>query len=180
MHDAGVAGVMLPFREMKVARISEDAWHGDGEMAGWRIVSERRAAEHGAFLRSFGQALRKCRQDRGWTQEELADRSGLHRTFVGMMERGDSGFSLDRLVDLARAFDVEPASLIPRWADVAADSARVGATDVTRHLVPAGGAVTGEELAAVDAEWRDIVRTQTPVTVREDRQQGGKEIRPDE
>lgn len=149
-------------------------------MAVWRTVLGRRAEEHRAFLRAFGQLLLKRRQDRGWTQEELADRSCLHRTFVGMMERGDSGFNIDRLVDVARAFEVEPASLIPRWADVAADSARVGGAELTRKLAPADGAVTGDEVAVVDAEWRAVLRTEPPVAVREERRKYRSSIQPDE
>ena len=71
------------------------------------------ASEQRRFLRVFGAALRTARQDQGWSQEELAERAGLHRTFVGALERGQRGMNLDRLPALARALGVEPGELVP-------------------------------------------------------------------
>ena len=41
--------------------------------------------------------LRRLRQRFGWSQEELAARSGLHRTFVSSVERGERNISLDNI-----------------------------------------------------------------------------------
>jgi len=50
----------------------------------------------------FGKHLRKLRQDRGLTQEELADRAGLHFAHVGQIERGLRNSSLVNLYKFAR------------------------------------------------------------------------------
>jgi transcriptional regulator with XRE-family HTH domain len=39
--------------------------------------------------RALGRAVRELRARRGWSQEHLADRAGLHRNYVGSMERGE-------------------------------------------------------------------------------------------
>jgi transcriptional regulator with XRE-family HTH domain len=41
------------------------------------------------FRKRFGDRIRALRNDRGWSQEELADRAGLHRTYIGSVERGE-------------------------------------------------------------------------------------------
>jgi transcriptional regulator with XRE-family HTH domain len=38
---------------------------------------------------ALGRAVREIRARRGWSQEHLADRAGLHRNYVGSMERGE-------------------------------------------------------------------------------------------
>jgi transcriptional regulator with XRE-family HTH domain len=65
------------------------------------------------YLREFGLRLKLLRVRSGMTQEELADRAGMHRTFIGLLERGESGTNVERLVDLAHALGVEPAELLP-------------------------------------------------------------------
>lgn len=56
--------------------------------------------------------LRAMRLARGWSQEELAERCGLHRTYVGAIERGERNVTLETLNDLASAFGVSAAELI--------------------------------------------------------------------
>jgi len=47
----------------------------------------------------------------GISQEELAHRAGLHRTYVGSVERGERNVSLDNIHGLADALGVGPADL---------------------------------------------------------------------
>jgi len=60
--------------------------------------------------------LRRVRQARGWSQEALADLAGLHRTYVGSIERGERNFSVDNIERLAQALGLDPADLLKRPA----------------------------------------------------------------
>lgn len=59
----------------------------------------------------FGKRIRTLRLARGWTQENLADRSGLHPTYIGGIERGERNVGLDNLLKIANALHEHPASL---------------------------------------------------------------------
>ena len=52
----------------------------------------------------LAQKMRFLRFTRGWSQELLAERAGLHRTHIGQIERGQVNLSIDNLEKLANAF----------------------------------------------------------------------------
>jgi transcriptional regulator with XRE-family HTH domain len=60
----------------------------------------------------FAQKLRGVRQDRGWSQEELAEKSGLHRTYVSGLENGTRNPTLSVLIRLATALAVTVGELV--------------------------------------------------------------------
>lgn len=60
----------------------------------------------------FGKKVRQLRLAKGWTQEELAARTGLHPTYVGGVERGERNLGLDNLLKIARALGEHPAALL--------------------------------------------------------------------
>lgn len=62
----------------------------------------------------FGRRLRELRQARGLSQEELAFRAGVHRTYVSSAERGERNVSLVNIERLAKALEVEISDLFPR------------------------------------------------------------------
>ena len=59
----------------------------------------------------FGRALRALREERGYSQEELAERAGLHRNYVGGIERGERNVGLENIGKLAKALSVRTRDL---------------------------------------------------------------------
>jgi transcriptional regulator with XRE-family HTH domain len=60
----------------------------------------------------FGKNLVRCRKRAGLSQEEVGFRASLHRTEIGMLERGTRLPRIDTLVKLAAAVEVEPGELL--------------------------------------------------------------------
>ena len=60
----------------------------------------------------FGPALRKARIEKGLTQEQLADASGLHRTEISLLERNLRKPLLETIVALCRGLGITPAELL--------------------------------------------------------------------
>lgn len=61
----------------------------------------------------FGRQLRKLREQRNLTQEGLADKAGMHFTYIGQIERGLRNPSLVNLQKLAKALRVNAGQLLP-------------------------------------------------------------------
>jgi transcriptional regulator with XRE-family HTH domain len=61
--------------------------------------------------------LRRLRNSTGLSQEELADRAGLHRTYVSSVERGERNITLRTIFVLAKALGVDPADLLKAGND---------------------------------------------------------------
>ncbi len=62
--------------------------------------------------RQFGERVRARREALRISQEGLADRCGLHWTFVGQVERGRRNLSLHNVLKIAAGLDVDPAELV--------------------------------------------------------------------
>jgi transcriptional regulator with XRE-family HTH domain len=62
--------------------------------------------------RQFGSNVRQRRTELNLSQEELASRCGLHRTYVGAVERGERNISLRNICALAEALECRPAELL--------------------------------------------------------------------
>ncbi len=61
----------------------------------------------------LGRRLRKLREDRELTQEELAGRADMHFTYIGQIERGLRNPSLVNLYKIAKALKVDSSELLP-------------------------------------------------------------------
>ena len=64
------------------------------------------------FLQRLGDRLRKQREVRGLTQQQLGDQCELHRTFVGSVERGERNVAILNLRKMAQALRVKLAELL--------------------------------------------------------------------
>jgi transcriptional regulator with XRE-family HTH domain len=71
-----------------------------------------RGARNPELARVIAKRMRALREARGESQEEVGFRSGLHRTAVGQIERGEQVPSADTLVRVAGALEVDPGVLI--------------------------------------------------------------------
>ena len=60
-----------------------------------------------------GARLRRLRTKKGWSQEELGFESGLHRNYIGGIERGERNVGVVNLGKLAKALGVRPRDLLP-------------------------------------------------------------------
>ncbi len=60
----------------------------------------------------LGRNIRLLRAERGWSQEVLAELAGLHRNYIGHVERGEFNISITQLVKIARAFGVRLGVLV--------------------------------------------------------------------
>lgn len=60
----------------------------------------------------FGKKIRHRRRELDWTQEKLAERCGMHVTYIGQVERGLRNVSLHVIVDLAKALQCKPEELM--------------------------------------------------------------------
>ena len=65
-------------------------------------------------VKAFGLVVRELRQSLNWSQEVLAEETGLDRTFISQLETGRKQPSLLTIFRLARSFQVESSDLLRR------------------------------------------------------------------
>lgn len=58
------------------------------------------------ILIDFGNRVRRERMRLGWSQEELAERAGVHRTYIGMIERAEKNITLENIDKIANALKI--------------------------------------------------------------------------
>lgn len=66
----------------------------------------------GDLQRTVGRNLRAYRQERGLSQEAFADLVGVHRTYLGGLERGERNLTLKSLERIAEVIEVDPLDLL--------------------------------------------------------------------
>jgi transcriptional regulator with XRE-family HTH domain len=67
--------------------------------------------ESSPVLRALGQRIRELRAAQGYSQEGFADRCGVHRTFMGTVERGESNLSFENIARVARSLGITLSAL---------------------------------------------------------------------
>jgi transcriptional regulator with XRE-family HTH domain len=63
------------------------------------------------LLRALGQRIRELRTERGFSQEGFADECGVHRTFMGTVERGESNLSFQNIAKIATTLSMPLSTL---------------------------------------------------------------------
>lgn len=63
-------------------------------------------------LIDFGHRVRRGRTKLGWSQEELAEQAGVHRTYIGMIERAEKNITLINIEKIAKAMSMAIKELI--------------------------------------------------------------------
>lgn len=60
--------------------------------------------------KQFGNTLRFLRKNRNCSQEKIAEQTGLHRTYISDIERGDRNVSLLNIIKICDALEIKPSS----------------------------------------------------------------------
>ncbi|MFI3285791.1 MAG: helix-turn-helix transcriptional regulator [Rikenellaceae bacterium] len=64
------------------------------------------------ILTKFGQRVQTIRKKQGLSQERLADKADLHRTYIGMIERGEKNITLRNIEKIANALNINIKELL--------------------------------------------------------------------
>lgn len=64
------------------------------------------------LLLKFGERIKVLRKNKNWSQEKLADETGFHRTYIGMIERGERNPSLININVFAEIFEMSISELL--------------------------------------------------------------------
>jgi transcriptional regulator with XRE-family HTH domain len=67
--------------------------------------------ERKAIAKQFGALVRRLRQERGLSQEAFAIKCGIHRTYIGSIERGEKTVSIETANKIAKALDMSLSQL---------------------------------------------------------------------
>jgi transcriptional regulator with XRE-family HTH domain len=61
---------------------------------------------------ALGRNLRRLRRERGLSQEAFAEKTGIHRTYIGGIERGERNVTLETVERIAAPFGLDPLDLL--------------------------------------------------------------------
>ena len=64
------------------------------------------------ILIKFGKKVRQERTKRGYSQESFADKVGMHRTYIGMIERAEKNITLTNINKIAKALGMKLSELL--------------------------------------------------------------------
>lgn len=66
------------------------------------------------ILRLFGHNVQKYRKELGLSQEKLAELAGVHRTYIGMIERAEKNITLCNIEKIAKALNIQIQQLLQK------------------------------------------------------------------
>ena len=64
------------------------------------------------LIEEFGKRIRQLRTEKNLSQEQLAELTGFHRTYIGMIERGERNISLSNIGVFAKVFEMSVSDLL--------------------------------------------------------------------
>lgn len=67
-----------------------------------------------SLVRLFSENLKSARKAKGLSQEDLAEACGLHRTYIGAVERGERNISIKNIEKISVALDLDPSKLLSK------------------------------------------------------------------
>ncbi len=76
------------------------------------------SAERKALKKALGEVVRKRRREIGLSQENLGFECGLHRTYIGAIERGETNLTIEGIAVLAIALRCDITNLVPSLKDI--------------------------------------------------------------
>jgi transcriptional regulator with XRE-family HTH domain len=77
-----------------------------------RIYTRKLLKVRENFQTALGLRIRELRKLKGYSQESFADYCGVHRTFMGTLERGESNLSFSNLVKISKALKITLSELL--------------------------------------------------------------------
>lgn len=77
-----------------------------------RLFFKNFTAMKAEVLIKFGERIKMLRKRQDWSQEKLADKTGFHRTYIGMIERGERNPSLININVFAETFGISISELL--------------------------------------------------------------------
>ena len=78
------------------------------------LVFDSKSSKSDSIEKLFGQILQQLRKERGFSQEALGFKTGYHRTYISLLERGKKSPSLQTIFHLAMALKISPSEMIKR------------------------------------------------------------------
>ncbi len=76
-----------------------------------RTLGNVNDAHNNRLLKALGQRIRELRTELGYSQESFADKCGVHRTFMGTVQRGESNLSFQNIARVAATLGVSLSTL---------------------------------------------------------------------
>jgi len=73
---------------------------------------KKKSAFADLYVKALSVALEQRRHELGLSQDELAERAGLHRTYISLIERKATNFSIKIFLKLTGALEVDPAEIM--------------------------------------------------------------------